>query len=294
MLEKARAFFKERGLLEADTAMLSPYSNLDNHIDPIAVTFMGHQKGYLHTSPEPCLKKLLAHGVGDVYFLGHVFRDFEKGHRHHLEFTMAEWYRHELTFDGLIDETLDFIRLFVGEKEAQIKEYRDLFYEKTNLWVEKATKEELLDCIALKIDASMSFEKESQTDLEVFIFSNLVEPALEEEGLIVVRHYPEGQAALAKTEIVNGVKVAKRFEIYDQGLELANGYDELKGSQELRMRYEASNALRLEHGKPLLPIDFDFLAANEHLPDCRGVSVGFDRAFMLHMNYQDIAQVQIR
>jgi lysyl-tRNA synthetase class 2 len=113
------------------------------------------------------------------------------------------------------------------------------------------------------------------------ILGSVVEPQLGRNGLTVLMHYPPSQAALAQTAMCDGFLVAERFEIYYRGVELANGYHELSNSEEQRSRFIEANALRIKLGKNPLPIDEAFLKAVDLLPDCCGVSVGFDRVQML-------------
>lgn len=289
MLSKARSFFFQREVLEIDCPILNEATNIDDHIDPIEATYL-RKKGYLHTSPELFLKKLLAQeGCEDLYFLGHVFRDHEKGAHHHVEFTMVEWYRKNLSFEELIDETLEFIQLFVSPQSVQKITYCDALYQATGLDTQ-ASKEELIQYIHTHLDPTLEFEKETSSDLLIFIFAQCVEPNLDKEKLTVIYDYPKGQSALAKIKKVNQREVAKRFEVYYQGVELANGYDELTGSRELKFRYLELNKKRICLGKEPLKIDEDFIEANEKLPDCRGVAVGFDRLMMLKANNRDIHQ----
>jgi lysyl-tRNA synthetase class 2 len=120
----------------------------------------------------------------------------------------------------------------------------------------------------------------------------LIEPKLGQDQLTVLAYYPESQAALAKAAVIDGDRVAKRFEVYYQGVELANGYDELADAQEQRRRLTEANEDRLKHGKRQLPIDEAFLAALEKgLPEACGVAVGFDRLMMLRHQKDKISDV---
>ena len=123
MLAKARQFFHERSICEVDCPILSREASVDAHIDVIS-THDGH---FLHTSPEYGMKRLLAEGMGDIYQLSHVFRDGEMGEKHNPEFMMAEWYRIGMNFSEMIEETLDFCRLFVGGGEVESLSYSEAF-----------------------------------------------------------------------------------------------------------------------------------------------------------------------
>ena len=193
---------------------------------------------YLHTSPEYAMKKLLCKGVGDIYQLSHVFRKGESGHLHSPEFMMLEWYRLGFTFDQMIAETVELIESIIGKRS-----WRRMTYDE-----------------ALDQFATGSGPKE-------LTWSDTVEPNL---TAAIVTHFPASEAALAKTD----GEYALRFEVYVDGIELANGYDELANEAELRRRFEKANVNNL-------PMDEELLSLLDDLPDCCGVAVGFDRLMML-------------
>lgn len=285
MLKKARHFFDERAVMELDCPILNATANIDDFIDPIGVNFCHHKRGYLHTSPELFMKKLLACGVGDVYFLGHVFRDHEKGDRHSVEFTMAEWYRHGLSYEGMIEETIDFVRLFFPIGEVTTYSYHQALLKYTGIDYAKASSQDLIDYIKQHLTLDWDLSQETFGDLLSLIFTEKVEPRFSDQGFVVLKYYPKEQSALAKIINVDGLEVAKRFELYYKGIELANGYDELIGGSELYERYVYLNDKRRALKKEILPIDEQFIEANAHLPECSGVAVGFDRLMMLrHQN----------
>lgn len=267
MLEKARLFFKERSILEVDTPLLTPLPSLDTHIDLIETSDIG-KKGYLISSPEYSMKRLLAEGSGDIYQLSHVFRAGESGRRHSPEFLMAEWYRVGFTFDQMIEETADFISLFLGPLPRRKISYR----------------EALLQCA--KIDP-IGHDDEELNRLLAFE----VEPKLGKGELTILTHYPASQAALAKQTVIDDYAVAERFEIYYEGIELCNGYNELSDSKEQRLRFEEANCQRSALGKEPYPIDEALLLALERLPPCCGVAVGVDRLMMLRHGKTHIDQI---
>jgi len=282
-MAEVRAFFAERRVLEVDTPILSSYAPVDAHIDVMEVDMGRGQTGYLHTSPEYGLKKLLAAGSGDIYQLSHVFRQNEEGPLHLPEFMMLEWYRLGIDYLDFIEETLDIIRLFVGPLPSRVLTYREALLQAAGF---DYTIETDFARIAEKHQIALSPESADwnrDTWLSL-LFSHLVEPHLGKEELTVITEYPASQAALAKTTEVDGIEVARRFEIYREGIELANGFDELTNAKEQRKRLEEENALRISMGKKSLPIDESFLATLESgLPECCGVAVGFDRLMMLFL-----------
>nr|MBA3816966.1 EF-P lysine aminoacylase GenX [Parachlamydiaceae bacterium] len=266
-------------------------ASIDAHIDLIAVQQAPHPR-YLHSSPEYGMKRLLSEGMGDIYQLAHVYRDGEFSNKHNPEFMMAEWYRLNHTFEMMIDETADFIRLFLGSLPLQILSYRQAFIQYVGIDYVHTSTSDLLDCLAKHaIIPYPGLEKEGKDAILNLILGTLIEPYLGKNELCALAFYPASQAALAKTCQKGDELTAERFEIYYQGLELANGYHELVDPIEQRMRLIESNIHRQKLGKAVLPIDEHFLIALEKgLPDCSGVAVGFDRLMMLRHN-QPISEV---
>lgn len=283
MLKQARDFFTQRNVLEVDCPILSVRASIDAHIDLIPALYHGKNACYLHSSPEYGMKRLLAEGMGDCYQLSHVFRDGELSPKHNPEFTMAEWYRLNFTLQDMIKETVDFIRLFVGNLPSTVVYYRDLFLKKTGIDYCTVTLEELIDYLkGRRISFYPSILEEGRDALLNLILSYEIEPDLGQEDLCVLAYYPASQAALARKRWHGTEQVAERFEVYYKGIELANGYRELTDSHEQRDRFLESNAHRQALGKNTLPLDDYFLEALEKgLPDCSGVAVGFDRLMML-------------
>jgi elongation factor P--(R)-beta-lysine ligase len=294
MLQKARAFFDQRNVMEVDCPALSQSASIDLHIDVMKVDLKNDQIGYLHTSPEYGMKCLIAAGIGDIYQISHVFRDGEIGPLHNPEFTMAEWYRLGVSFDELIAETLDFIRLFLGKLPHQSMSYRQTLKHFLGIDYLTASFSQLLDCAKSNgLDLpnhALSWDKDTLLQLLV---SFLIEPKLGSEDLFILSHFPASQAALSKTiALPDGEKVACRFEVYCKGIELANGYHELTDPVEQRSRFEASNCARQRAGKEALKIDERLLESLAFgLPDCCGVAVGFDRLLMLKNGQDELKNI---
>jgi lysyl-tRNA synthetase class 2 len=266
-LKKVRQFFDERAILEVDSPILKPFADIDTYIEPIEAS-----GSFLHTSPEYEMKKLLAKYRRDLYFLGHVFRKEEKGAKHKQEFTMIEWYRIDFSFEQMIQETLALIQLFVDEKTMQLFTYQQLF--KTFLNIDPFhVKDQALKALLKPFDIQ-SINTLGHTDLLHLCFAFLIEPKL--ENITVIYDYPENQAMLSQIENNR----AKRFEVIIDGMEIANGFKELKDPAEQKRRFEQT-------GKTYA-IDPDFLKALEQLPNCCGVAVGFDRLLMLHAKQKEI------
>jgi len=255
MLAQARQFFADRSIMEVDCAALSPYASIDRHIDLIEAHVCG-ERMFFHSSPEYAMKRLLASGSGDIYQLGHVFRDGERGSRHRPEFTLAEWYRLGFTFQQMIDETVEFVHLFTGDQKVVQMTYSQLFAPHGGV--------------------------PSKPEKQHLLLATVIEPALDPKITHVVTHFPADQAALAR---VDG-EYALRFEVFAGGYELANGYDELRDADEHRRRFTAAD-------KPHLPVDEEFLSSLQELSPCCGVAVGFDRLMMIRLNTDHIDDVTL-
>lgn len=290
MLQQVRAFFSERNVLEVDTPILSHGAPVATHIDVMSIDLQ-KEKVYLHTSAEYAMKRLLAEGSGDIYQLSHVFRSEEAGRLHNPEFTMIEWYRIGVSFQFLIEETLELIRLFLGNIPVQIHTYVGVFKKYAGVDPRTATASDL-KALAEKHELPLTSDAGSwdkETFLH-FILAFLIEPQL--TGLHVIRDFPPPQAALAKLYQSEEGLVAERFEAYFNGIELANGFHELTDPLEQRQRFTDDNLERQKRGKEVLPIDEYFLAALEQgLPDSCGVAVGFDRLLMLQLNKETLADI---
>ena len=281
MLRAAREFFFERDILEVDPGALVKQPPIDSHIDVISATVSKHEIGFLHTSPEYAMKKLLCNESGDIFFLGHVFRQGEVGKIHNPEFTMAEWYRVGISFEEMIRETCAFISLFICHFPMRVITYEEAFEQYAGIDYKKDSLERF------NLDKSWSRKEKLH-----YILSHKVEPFLGRGDLTVLTDYPPDEAALACIIEQQGEQVAKRFEIYHRGVELANGYHELSNPHEIRDRFLNENAAREKRGQPAYAFDEGFLNCLETgLPDCCGVSVGFDRALMLRHKVDLICEV---
>lgn len=293
MLGVSRRFFQELGVLEVDTPACTAQACVDANIDLFCVIDGRGNTRYLHSSPEYGMKRLLTEGIGDIYQISHVFRNGEKGQRHNPEFTMTEWYRCNIDLETMIAETAAYIGLFLGELPLETLTYRAALHAYAGIDYTHASAEDLVRCLhSHKIDVPESIIRDGVDALLNLLMGTVVEKHLGIRQLTAITDYPASQCALAEIEISDGIGVSKRFEIYYEGNELANGYQEEKNAYELRARFNRANIERNAQGKPVLPLDEQFLLAMENgLPPCCGVAVGFDRLMMLRhetTNIQDI------
>ncbi|TDJ42093.1 MAG: EF-P lysine aminoacylase GenX [Gammaproteobacteria bacterium] len=284
-----RHFFAERDVLEVQTPVLSQGTGTDPALDPL-ITRMGSTTWYLQTSPEFHLKRLLAAGAPDIYRFGPVFRAEEAGRQHNPEFTMLEWYRLGVELDQLMDEVAALVDTLLGSAEYRRVAYADLVEREFGVGP---------DAVAARLNAALDAGGvETSPELAASDAATLMELAFAtacarlEPGRVFVTEYPANQAALARTEVLAGREVARRFELIIDGLEIANGYDELCDAQLLARRAAADRVQRRRESRPSPELDKHLLAAQRHgLPPCAGVAVGFDRLLMLMLGVDDIGDV---
>lgn len=289
-----RGFFASRGVLEVDTPLLARSGVTDPALEPLVVTEglpPGEDApGFLQTSPEYAMKRLLAWGSGPIYQLGKAFRAAEVGARHNPEFTLLEWYRPGFSLDQLIAEVAGLVAVCLGPRPWRVYSYRELFLQSLGVDPFTASVDELRQQAAALVDVGgMDGDRNLWLDL---LLSHAVEPWLAGQGMCFVCDYPASQAALARLRERDGFSVGERFELYVDGLELANGYRELADADEQRERFNADNLLRRSSGQPQRPLDERLLAALESgLPDCSGVALGVDRLLMCRTGESDIRRV---
>lgn len=289
LLSGIRDFFKGRDVMEVDVPVMAETAVTDVHIDCIQAQVSGDIQ-YLQSSPEYFMKRLLASGAGSIYSLGKAFRDGELGRRHHPEFTLLEWYRLDWDEYQLMDEVAILIRKLGLECQSQVMKYADIFEQVTGLNPHQAP---LADIQQSASDiAGRDFSAESRSTCLDVIFSFAVEPELP-SGLVFIHDYPVCQSALARLgKDHQGNTIARRFEAFLNGMELANGYYELIDAIEQKSRFDADVALRQAADKQVIPLDHNLLAAMASgLPSCAGVALGVDRLLMQMLNIDQISQV---
>lgn len=294
LFARLREFFARRGVLEVDTPLLAATTTPDPAIASLEVVspLEPGWRGYLQTSPEFAMKRLLAAGSGDIYQLGHVFRDGEAGRRHLREFTLLEWYRVGYDEHRLMDEVAELLAELLPEAAGSGGErlsYRVAFERATGVDPLTADGIALSRCLAAAdVDVPAGLSRSGLLDLAM---GTLVIPGLGHDGACFVHDYPAEQAALAAIN-PGQPPTAARFEVFIAGLELGNGFRELTDADEQRRRFEQERRWRTAHGHPAPPLDEALLAALARgLPDCAGVAMGVDRLLMLALASDDIRQV---
>jgi len=295
LLATARRFFAARGVLEVDTPALVRHAVSDVQLQSAQVRLPGDPAAlYLHTSPEYAMKRLLAAGSGDIYQLSHVFRGDERSRLHNAEFTLIEWYRRGMPLAALMEEVAQLARLLLGvssETPTQLLSYRQAFERELGF-----------DPLELPVEPLRAHARErgleggtaarcERDELLDWLMAAHIGPRLGGEGLCLLHRYPASQAALARLD-ADDPRVALRFELYYQGVELANGFEELTEASEQRARFDADQRERHRRGLPTAALDERLLAAlAAGMPACSGVALGFDRLLMLRTGAREIAEV---
>lgn len=282
-----RCFFAARGLLEVETPLIVGAPVTDLHLQSAGVDLGDGVRRWLHTSPEYAMKRLLASGSGDIWQACRVVRaGAERGRHHNPEFTLIEWYRRGFTMRRMAEETaalVDALLAAVGARTRGIEflSYRDALRRHAGVDPFEDDLGRLRAAVAdLGLEAA-TLAAATRDDLLDLLVATRVGPALGFGPLCALTHYPASQAALARLD-PDDVRLALRFELYGDGLELANGFEELADAAEQAARFEADNARRRALGREALPVDARLLAAlAQGLPACSGVAVGFDRVAML-------------
>jgi len=287
-LRAVRAFFDERGFVEVETPAVVPSPGLDLHLDAFEVP----GGGYLITSPEYQMKRLLSGGVPRCFQIAHCFRKGEVGQRHNPEFTMLEWYRAFASVEQVIDDTEALVRhvaaaLGAGTTIAAFGASVDL----------GAPFERLAVADAFARWAGVSAEDAialASSDEERFfrLLVDEVEPSLVRSPRpVFLVDYPAPFASLARLS-PRDPRVAERFELYVAGVELCNGFGELTDAAEQRARLLRDQEERRRRGLPVYPIDERFLAAlEEGMPPSAGNALGLDRLIALCLGSLGIADV---
>lgn len=286
LLRRTRQFFTSRGLLEVETPLLSAAAASELHLESLEVQQPGGATlGWLQTSPEYPMKRLLAAGSGDIWQLAKVFRGGEAGGRHNPEFSLLEWYRLDWEIAVLMDEVGDFVREMASgllELGPELRlSFREAFEHHAALDPFEADGGSIAARLrerGVPVPDGLELDRNACLDLAL---ASLVEPAFDPLRPTFVFDFPSSHAALARIR-PGEPPVAERFELFLGGMELANGYRELADPQEQQSRFEADQAARRERGLPTPPLDGRLIAALAHgLPDCSGVALGFDRLLMI-------------
>jgi len=266
-----RRFFRDRGFLEVDTPVLLRANAPEAHIDPAPAG-----KGWLRTSPELAMKRLLAAGHEAIFQLGPCFREGEQGRWHHPEFTLLEWYRADAGYLEILADTKALLAALALELRGSTDftwQDRPISFAQ-ELWDKRTVSQAFIEHAGW--DPAVQFDAD-RFDLDLV---TRVEPALPADRPVVLMDYPAPLAALARRKPEDPLR-AERWELYLGGIEIANAYSELTDPAEQRARFEEANALRQRRGVAPVPLDEAFLAALESMPPSGGIALGVDRLLMI-------------
>ena len=280
ILQGIRQFFIEEGYLEVETPHRIPTPAPESHIEAIA-----SDTWFLHTSPELCMKRLMAAGYDKIFQICRCWRERERGSLHLPEFTLLEWYQTGGDYRSLMEECEDLIRsvartIGVGQKIV----FRGREIGLSEPWERISVKE------AFRCYARTSVPKSLEKDLFDEIMVQDIEPNLGVERPTFIYDYPAERGALARLKKEDPT-VAERFELYMGGLELANGFSELVDSEEQKKRFQAENENRQSNGKPIYSMPDKFLAELDDMPPSAGIALGVDRLVMVFLDSETIDDV---
>ncbi len=302
LLRRLRRFFEDRGFVEVETPLLSHDSVVDLHIDPIPVSLFEDpraphtgQRMWLQSSPEFGMKRLLAAGADKIFQVTKAFRAAERGARHNPEFTIVEWYRLGDNLEQGVDLLAELACKMLPAQQVERISYATAFHRHLGINPHIATVTELSNRAVALGGRPPDSLGETRDEWLNFLLATYVEPKLGVDRPTILFDYPASQAALARTRRVDGepgYEVAERFELYVEGVELANGYHELVDAQALRDRNRVANTQRAADGRYTVPEESRLLAAmDQGLPPCAGVALGFDRLVMIVSGARDIREV---
>jgi len=279
-IEGVRAFFSAHDFLEVETPCRIPAPAPEENIDAVET-----EGWFLHTSPELCMKRLLAAGYPKIYQICKCFRKNERGRKHLPELTMLEWYGIDMNYLDMMnqcEELIRFVALHIG--------VGDLFeYQGKKITLEKPW-ERISVANAFEKFGSMEMDRALEQDKFDEIMGYEIEPKLGQGNPVFLYDYPASCGALAKLK-PEDPSVAERFELYVSGVELCNAFTELTDHKEQRDRFELEKENRKKTGKTIYPIPDKFLESLKKMPNASGNALGIDRLVMLFADTTKIDDV---
>ena len=297
-----RAFFDGQGFVEVETPVRIAAPAPEPHIDcPVVPSPTGGEPTYLRASPELQMKKLLAAGMDRIYQIGPCFREGERGSRHNPEFTMIEWYRRDADYLAILSDIerlfCNLSSLFCGDRPLNPLGDRPLHPPPTpNSQLTTHNPQPYGDSPFKRVMVREAYRRwagwdpwtewdQDRFDLDM---ATKIEPALKSEGAVFLMDYPPQAASLAR---LRG-DVAERWELYVDGLELANCFTELCDPAEQRQRFETARRERRQLGESDYPIDEAFLSSLGSIGSAAGVALGVDRLVMTLLGAPSIDAVR--
>jgi lysyl-tRNA synthetase class 2 len=286
LLQAVRSFFLSRGYVEVDTPIRLPVPLPEIHIKPFA-----SEGWFLQSSPEQCMKRLLARGCTQLFQICHCFRKEEVGRYHQGEFTMLEWYRTGWSYLELMDECEKFLRSLVRSVPDLngVKDSDNLHWQNRTISLALPWKR-LTVAEAFQKYANMPVEQAMEEDMFDEILVTQIEPHLGWDTPIFLYDYPVRLGSLARQK-KDDPGIVERFELYIGGIELANGFSELTDSDEQRNRFFAEMNTAQEQGNIYVELPEKFLADLKNMGETAGIALGLDRLFMVLLGCDTVAEV---
>jgi len=280
LIQAIRKFFIDQGYLEVET----PYRILapapESHIDAVA-----SGEWFLHTSPELCMKRMLAAGYEKIFQICRCWREGERGSQHVPEFTLLEWYRSANDYKALMEECEALILTLaktLGLEQKII--FRGKEIDLSAPWERISVKG------AFRHYSKISVAEALERNLFDEIMVEEIEPRLGVSKPTFIYDYPAERAALSRLKQEDQT-IAERFELYIGGLELANAFSELIDAEEQRKRFDLENSIRRSLGKPTYPMPEKFLAEMGDMTSSAGIALGVDRLVMVFVDAERIDEV---
>jgi elongation factor P--(R)-beta-lysine ligase len=288
-----REYFVQHGVLPVRTHLLGDFGSTDPSVCNMSATDeSGTQLGFLQTSPEFAMKRLLSEGSGDIYQICAAFRAEEAGRLHRPEFSILEWYRLGFDHHQLMDDVEALVNTIVPNLQWRRCSYRELFKEHVGIDPHSASNELLFT----RANLSVSLESQDLTERSLLldiIFSQQIQPTLSGGEALFVYDFPHEQAAYAIIRDTDP-PVASRFELLIGDIEIANGYHEVTDGVEQARRHARERGIRAKSGQKNIEIDPKFLSAFEkNMPECAGVAIGLDRLMMISFDQNSLKEAEI-
>ncbi|MFK7767624.1 MAG: EF-P lysine aminoacylase EpmA [Mariniblastus sp.] len=298
VLASIRRFFDQKNFFEVDTPTLSHDIVVDRYLQPVGISKSdltgrssdSSQRMWLQTSPEFGMKRLMVAGADAIYQICKCYRCDEIGTLHNPEFTMLEWYRAGDDMVAGMDLLAELVETILERPKSKRLSYREAFKRYADVDPFESSMESL-ESAARAGGIGVELKGESRDGWLNLMLSQIVEPNLGINAPMVIYDWPVSQSALAVVRD-DECPVAERFEIYVDGVELANGYHELLDPEELARRNVINNQQRVKDGNALLPENSRLLdAMRVGMPQCSGVALGVDRLVMLAIGASTVADV---
>ena len=280
VMQIIRGFFFEAGFLEVHTPVLTPAPAPELHIDAVTCS-----DGFLSTSPELYMKRLLAAGYAKIFQLAPAFRAGERGRLHHPEFMLLEWYRLGADYEALQTDCIELLRVIchrLGKGDGF--HTQGTWLETRGPWQKVTVRDAFREFAGWEPGADPHIDRFDMDLVEK------VEPNLGSPTPTFLVDYPASQAALARLK-TDAPTVAERFELYWAGIELANGFSELIDVREQRRRFHETNENRRLAGRIVYPVAEAFLQSLQHLQPCAGIALGVDRLVLILADAADLEEV---